>query len=97
MNTRCACTAKREEAEEPSTASVHGIELFVDSRLGGNFNESEAVRMVQVGMWCIQIDPAMRPTMAMVTQMLTGHFDVNNSLPKSLKDFIIVPAGEAEK
>lgn len=71
--------------EEEQQASLHGINRFVDKRLGLNFNEAEATRMVQVGLWCIQKNPQMRPTMSMVAHLLEGHFDVNNCLPKGLK------------
>ncbi|GBG64188.1 hypothetical protein CBR_g40888 [Chara braunii] len=60
----------------PSMASSYWEEMrpseFADHRLGGNFVKEEFERMMQIGLQCSHIDPALRPTMASVVQMLMG-------------------------
>ncbi|KAL6998238.1 L-type lectin-domain containing receptor kinase VIII.1 [Sarracenia purpurea var. burkii] len=43
-----------------------------DSRLGGEFDESEVMRVLLVGLACAHPDPVARPTMRVVVQMLVG-------------------------
>uniref|UniRef100_A0ACD5YAP2 Uncharacterized protein n=1 Tax=Avena sativa TaxID=4498 RepID=A0ACD5YAP2_AVESA len=48
------------------------IDLLVDGDAEANFNIKKAERFVAVALWCLQEEPAMRPTMLKVTQMLDG-------------------------
>ncbi|KAH6791927.1 hypothetical protein C2S52_002404 [Perilla frutescens var. hirtella] len=45
---------------------------LVDECLGGAFSEEEAVRCIQVGILCTQIEPQQRPAMPCVLKMLLG-------------------------
>jgi len=45
-----------------------------------------ARRFVMIALWCIQDDPALRPTMKKITQMLEG--DVEVSVPPVSSSFI---------
>ncbi|KAK3137620.1 hypothetical protein QOZ80_5BG0454720 [Eleusine coracana subsp. coracana] len=47
----------------------------VDPRLGGEFDEGEARRAVLVGLACSSPEPALRPGMRAVVQMLSGEAD----------------------
>ncbi|KAL6202045.1 hypothetical protein ACLB2K_025756 [Fragaria x ananassa] len=44
----------------------------VDPRLGSDFNQEEAIRMVKVALLCTNPAPALRPTMSAVVSMLEG-------------------------
>lgn len=46
------------------------IELIVDSRLGGQFNRSQATKLIEVGISCVEEDRNKRPTMDWVVQGL---------------------------
>ncbi|CAI9106011.1 OLC1v1005059C1 [Oldenlandia corymbosa var. corymbosa] len=46
---------------------------LVDPRLGSNFNEEEALRMIKVALMCTNPSPALRPTMSSVVRLLEGH------------------------
>ncbi|PHU26041.1 hypothetical protein BC332_04373 [Capsicum chinense] len=48
---------------------------LVDPRLGSDFNEEEALRMIKVALLCINASPALRPNMSAVVNMLEGHLD----------------------
>ncbi|XP_024198025.1 probable leucine-rich repeat receptor-like serine/threonine-protein kinase At3g14840 [Rosa chinensis] len=45
---------------------------LVDPRLGSDFSEKEAIRMVKVALLCTNPAPALRPTMSAVVSMLEG-------------------------
>ncbi|KAL2524296.1 putative LRR receptor-like serine/threonine-protein kinase [Abeliophyllum distichum] len=49
---------------------------LVDPRLGSNFNEDEAERMIKVALLCTNPSPALRPTMSTVCGMLEGCINV---------------------
>lgn len=52
------------------------VEL-VDPRLGSDFSEEEAVRMVKVALLCINPTAALRPNMSAVVSMLEGRIPVD--------------------
>ncbi|KAK4347286.1 hypothetical protein RND71_033625 [Anisodus tanguticus] len=52
---------------------------LVDPRLGSDFNEEEALRMIKVALLCINPSPALRPNMSTVVNMLEGRLDVDES------------------
>ena len=45
---------------------------LVDRRLGSNFNEEEAMVMINVALVCTNVSPTLRPTMSSVVSMLEG-------------------------
>ncbi|KAK6284003.1 hypothetical protein POUND7_002955 [Theobroma cacao] len=45
---------------------------LVDPRLGSEFNEEEAIRMIKVALLCTNSSPALRPIMSEVVNMLEG-------------------------
>ncbi|CAI9087855.1 OLC1v1022039C1 [Oldenlandia corymbosa var. corymbosa] len=45
---------------------------LVDPRLGSNFNEEKALRMIKVALMCTNPSPALRPTMSSVVSLLEG-------------------------
>ncbi|KAK4440095.1 putative LRR receptor-like serine/threonine-protein kinase RFK1 [Sesamum alatum] len=49
---------------------------LVDPRLGSNFNETEAEKMIRVALMCTSPSPALRPTMTEVVSMLEGHVSI---------------------
>ncbi|CAH2064231.1 unnamed protein product, partial [Thlaspi arvense] len=58
------------------------VSAAADSRLEGKFDEGEMWRVMVVGLACSHPDPAARPTMRSVVQMLIGEADVP-VVPKS--------------
>ncbi|KAK1424848.1 hypothetical protein QVD17_20187 [Tagetes erecta] len=54
------------------------IEL-VDPRLGSDFNNIEAVRMMKVALLCTNQSPSLRPTMSEVVNMLEGRMEIKES------------------
>ncbi|KAF6135020.1 hypothetical protein GIB67_014069 [Kingdonia uniflora] len=50
----------------------------VDPSLEGVFQESEAARVLQIGLLCTQASADLRPSMSMVVKMLTDNFDIPN-------------------
>ncbi|XP_072987616.1 cysteine-rich receptor-like protein kinase 10 [Typha latifolia] len=46
--------------------------LVVDQSLGGRYQEQEALSCIQVGLLCVQEDPAKRPTMAALILLLSS-------------------------
>lgn len=48
-----------------------------DRRLEGVVEEEEVVRAVKVGLWCIQDEVFMRPSMGEVVKMLEGSMNIN--------------------
>uniref|UniRef100_A0A803LN53 non-specific serine/threonine protein kinase n=1 Tax=Chenopodium quinoa TaxID=63459 RepID=A0A803LN53_CHEQI len=61
------------------------IEL-VDPRLGRDYNEDEALTIIQVALLCINPSPALRPTMSKALSMLEGNIEVEELIlePSSL-------------
>ncbi|OMO82762.1 hypothetical protein COLO4_22842 [Corchorus olitorius] len=49
---------------------------LVDPRLGTEFNEEEAMRMIKVALLCTNSSPALRPVMSEVVNMLEGRIHV---------------------
>lgn len=49
---------------------------IIDPRLGSNFDEEEAIRMIKVALLCTNPSPALRPTMSAVVSMLQGHINI---------------------
>ncbi|KAL3701902.1 hypothetical protein R1sor_019924 [Riccia sorocarpa] len=45
---------------------------IVDDRLGGNFDQEQALRLTHVALLCLHEEAVMRPTMGTVVQMLEG-------------------------
>ncbi|KAJ4808504.1 Leucine-rich repeat transmembrane protein kinase [Rhynchospora pubera] len=52
---------------------------LVDKRLGKNFSEIEALRMIEIALLCTKTNPNHRPPMSLVVQMLTGEIPVQYS------------------
>ncbi|KAL0326102.1 UNVERIFIED_CONTAM: protein NSP-INTERACTING kinase [Sesamum radiatum] len=61
------------------------LEKLVDPRLGDSYNTYELYQMARVAYLCIQIKPAMRPTMGEVLHLLEGK---NDHLQHLTKQFI---------
>ncbi|XP_059664675.1 probable LRR receptor-like serine/threonine-protein kinase At1g07650 isoform X2 [Cornus florida] len=51
---------------------------LVDPKLDSNFNEEEALRMIQGALLCTNPSPALRPTMSALVSMLEGRISVQN-------------------
>ncbi|KAK2969552.1 hypothetical protein RJ640_023904 [Escallonia rubra] len=49
---------------------------LMDPKLGSNFNQKEAMRVVKIALLCTNPSPALRPTMSAVLGMLQGHISV---------------------
>ncbi|KAG2331062.1 hypothetical protein Bca52824_002242 [Brassica carinata] len=60
------------------------IDLVVDSRLNGEYNNEEATRMATVAVWCIQDNEEIRPAMGTVVKMLEGVVEVTVPPPPKL-------------
>ncbi|CAH8287525.1 unnamed protein product [Eruca vesicaria subsp. sativa] len=60
------------------------VDLVVDSRLNGEYNNEEATRMATVAVWCIQDNEEIRPAMGMVVKMLEGVVEVTVPPPPKL-------------
>lgn len=56
---------------------------LVDPRLGSDFNEKEAMVVINVALLCTATSPAVRPTMSEVVSMLEGWAAVPESIPRS--------------
>ncbi|XP_059281315.1 G-type lectin S-receptor-like serine/threonine-protein kinase LECRK3 [Lycium ferocissimum] len=52
------------------------LEALVESDIEALNDKKQLERFVMVGIWCIQEDPSMRPTMRKVAQMLEGSVEV---------------------
>lgn len=52
------------------------IDLLVEGDEEASFDIKRVQRFLAVALWCIQEDPAMRPTMHKVTQMLDGAVEI---------------------
>ncbi|TYK27868.1 putative leucine-rich repeat receptor-like serine/threonine-protein kinase [Cucumis melo var. makuwa] len=49
---------------------------LVDPKLGSNFNEEEAMKMMNIAFLCTNVSPSARPTMSSVVSMLEGKVSV---------------------
>ncbi|KAK4371719.1 hypothetical protein RND71_007103 [Anisodus tanguticus] len=63
------------------------LEALVESDIEALNDKKQLERFVMVGIWCIQEDPLMRPTMRKVCQMLEGSVEV--TIPPCPYDFSI--------
>ncbi|KAK3006530.1 hypothetical protein RJ639_015903 [Escallonia herrerae] len=52
---------------------------LMDPKLGSNFNQKEAMRVVKIALLCTNPSPALRPTMSAVLGMLQGHISVQEA------------------
>ncbi|KAK2989553.1 hypothetical protein RJ640_001836, partial [Escallonia rubra] len=52
---------------------------LMDPKLGSNFNQKEAMRVVKIALLCTNPSPALRPTMSAVLGMLKGHISVQEA------------------
>ncbi|KAK3025478.1 hypothetical protein RJ639_041559 [Escallonia herrerae] len=55
---------------------------LVDPRLGSNYNEKEAMRMLNLALLCTNPSPTLRPSMSSVVSMLQGKIPVQAPLVK---------------
>ncbi|CDY66204.1 BnaA09g51740D [Brassica napus] len=60
------------------------VDLVVDARLNGEYNNDEATRMATVAIWCIQDNEEIRPAMGTVVKMLEGVVEVMVPPPPKL-------------
>lgn len=56
---------------------------LIDRRLGSDFNNDEAMVMINVALLCTHITPSARPTMSLVVRMLEGSEVVPAIVPDS--------------
>lgn len=74
------------------------LEKFVDPRLGTDFNMEEAIRLINVGLLCINSSPVPRPPMSAVVSMLveaqTSIVDATPEQIFSTDDFEIQVSGK---
>lgn len=56
---------------------------LVDQKLGFEFNEVEAERMIRVALICTNASPSLRPTMSEVVSMLEGTSIIPDAVPLS--------------
>ncbi|GAB4827135.1 hypothetical protein Ancab_034024, partial [Ancistrocladus abbreviatus] len=52
---------------------------LIDPRLGNDYNEEEALRMIKIAFLCTNPSPSLRPTMSAVLSMLEGSLAVEES------------------
>ncbi|VAI90365.1 unnamed protein product [Triticum turgidum subsp. durum] len=78
------------ECQGERSASAPWLEEFVDARLLGDFNRSQATVMLEVAVSCVDDDPSRRPSMNAVVQKLLSAQDVVGSA--SLRRVCPVPA-----
>lgn len=57
--------------------------MLVDRKLGLDFDEEEALRMIKVAMLCSNSSPARRPAMSAVVSMLTSDVSIPDFVPDS--------------
>ncbi|KAL5213602.1 hypothetical protein ABZP36_002754 [Zizania latifolia] len=62
------------------------IDLLVEGDEEASFDMRRVQRFLTVALWCIQEDPAMRPTMHKVTQMLDGSVEI--AMPPDPESYI---------
>ncbi|XP_044466309.1 G-type lectin S-receptor-like serine/threonine-protein kinase At2g19130 [Mangifera indica] len=73
-----------------ATAITEGVNVLklLDSRLEGNADREEVLRICRVACWCIQDDETQRPSMGQVVQMLEGVLEVTQSpIPRSIQAY----------
>ncbi|XVF13446.1 hypothetical protein REPUB_Repub08aG0208600 [Reevesia pubescens] len=81
--------------EERAILTDWAYDCYIEGRLDVLTGDDEAAmadkerlrKWIMIALWCIQDDPANRPAMKMVTQMLEGFVEV--PLPPDLSSFII--------
>lgn len=80
-----ATTSTSSGGDDVVSIDIPGVEeMLLDELLrGGSVPTSSLERMVMVALGCVQSDPAARPTMASVVQMLDGLVEVAPLLPFS--------------
>lgn len=57
------------------------VVCIVGKQLGDKFDIEQAMRVIQVSFWCIQEQPALRPMMGKVVQMLEGIIQIEKPPP----------------
>ena len=60
---------------------------LLDSNLTDSYSRDEVLRCIHIGLLCVQEDPAARPTMAIVVNMLTS-YSVSPPLPQQPAFFV---------
>ncbi|XP_044465925.1 G-type lectin S-receptor-like serine/threonine-protein kinase At2g19130 [Mangifera indica] len=73
-----------------ATAIIEGVSVLklLDSRLEGNADVEEVLRICRVACWCIQDDETQRPSMGQVVQMLEGVLEVTQyPIPRSIEAY----------
>lgn len=63
---------------------------IIDDSLGRNYSETEVLKCVNIGLWCLQQNPMDRPTMSDVMVMLND--DDTSSLPAAAKPTFFLDA-----
>ncbi|KAL9419026.1 hypothetical protein AB3S75_036892 [Citrus x aurantiifolia] len=70
---------------------------LVDPLLSGRFNKNEAIRLLKVGLLCVQEKPNIRPLMSTVTRIMNDEIDIHEveiSQPGLLTDIMDVKVGQ---
>ncbi|XP_031250797.1 G-type lectin S-receptor-like serine/threonine-protein kinase At2g19130 [Pistacia vera] len=73
-----------------ASAITEGVNVLnlLDTRLEGNADIEELLRICRVACWCIQDDETQRPSMGEVVQKLEGVLDVTQSpIPRSIQAY----------
>lgn len=55
---------------------------LIDERLGSNFNEREAEKVLKVALLCTNASPSVRPIMSEVVRMLEGEMEIPDVVPE---------------
>ncbi|XP_072998748.1 G-type lectin S-receptor-like serine/threonine-protein kinase SD2-5 [Typha latifolia] len=100
------CGRKNLDHSQPE-GGVHLISLLQDKAKIGRLldlvdhhsndmqlHENEAIRIIKLAMWCLQIDSSRRPSMSMVVKVLEGAMDVETSIDYN---FVITTPGITSK
>lgn len=70
---------------------------LVDPLLSGRFNKNEAIRLLKVGLLCVQEKSNLRPLMSTVTKIMNDEIDIHEveiSQPGLLTDIMDVKVGQ---
>ena len=59
------------------------LKELVDPKLGSEYKEEEAERMIKVSLLCTNGSPSIRPTMSEVVGMLEGTTDIPDVIPEA--------------
>ncbi|KAB5534184.1 hypothetical protein DKX38_017270 [Salix brachista] len=59
---------------------------LVDRRLGSEFNEEEALRMIKVALLCTNVSPSVRPIMSEAVSMLEGSRIIPEVIPEPVSE-----------